>query len=80
MDWQEKELARIALNRPREAPVSAEEICRAKKTRAYRLLRGIQEALQEDTLQDPECFWRIEYLVCLFEENGLDAGVRHDFG
>ena len=80
MDWQEKELARIALNRPREAPLSEEETAGAKKTRAYQLLRGIQEALQDDTLQDPECFWRIEHLVCLFEENGLDAGVRHDFG
>ena len=80
MEPQETELIRIVLDRPQEAPVSAEEICRAKKTRAYRLLRGIQEALQDDTLQDPECFWRIEHLVCLFEENGLDAGVRHNFG
>ena len=80
MDWQEKELARIALNRPREAPLSEEETAGTKNTRAYRLLRGIQEALQDDTLQDPECFWRIEHLVCLFEENGLDAGIRHDFG
>ena len=80
MDWQEKELARIALNRPREAPISEEEMEHAKNTRAYRLLREIQKVLQEDTLQDPECFWRIEQLVCLFEKNGLSAGIRHDFG
>ena len=80
LDWQEKKLARIALNKPQEALISREEVSRAKETRAYRLLCEIQKVLQDETLQDSECFWRIEQLVCLFEENGLDAGIRHDFG
>lgn len=80
MNWQEEKLIRIVLDKPWEESISEEEICRATKMRAYRLLCGIQEILQDDALQDPECFWRIERLVCLFEENGLSAGVRHDFG
>ena len=80
MNWQEEKLIRIVLDKPWEESISEEEISRAKKMRAYRLLCGIQEILQDDALQDPECFWRIERLVCLFEENGLSAGIRHDFG
>ena len=53
---------------------------RSPKMCVYQLLREIQEILQDDALQDPECFWRIERLVCLFEENGLSAGIWHDFG
>ena len=46
----------------------------------YKLLEGIKGILEDDRLDDKECFERIEDLVCLFEERGSSCGGRHDFG
>ena len=35
--------------------------------------------LKMDTLEDKECFMRIEGIVNLFEEMGSGCGTRHDF-
>ena len=43
-------------------------------------LRRIREILTDATLDDAECFQRIVDIVCVFEDLGLDCGVRHDFG
>ena len=47
---------------------------------ASRALRSIQEILADVTLDDPECFHRIEAIVSLLEDMGLSCGGRHDFG
>ena len=47
---------------------------------ASRALRNIQKILADDTLDDPECFHRIEAIVSLLEDMGLSCGGRHDFG
>ena len=46
----------------------------------YQSLRRIQEIVRDDTLDDPECFERIERIICEFEAIGSNGGVRHDFG
>ena len=46
----------------------------------YRTLERIKEILQDDTLQDKECFLKIEEIICAFEEIGSNGGSRHDFG
>ena len=46
----------------------------------YQTLRKIQEIVRDDSLDDPECFERIERIVCAFEAIGSDCGSRHDFG
>ena len=46
----------------------------------YVLLRRIQTVLEDDSLDDKDCFEKIETLICLFEETGSDCGARHDFG
>ena len=43
------------------------------------LLSRIREILRDDTLDDGECFAKIEALVCLYEEQGLFCGTRHDY-
>lgn len=43
-------------------------------------LREIREILNDDALDDRECFARIERVVSLFEDLGPGAGSRHDFG
>lgn len=46
----------------------------------YQTLRKIQEIVRDDTLEDKECFERIEAIICAFEAIGSNGGSRHDFG
>lgn len=48
--------------------------------RCYAALRKIKAIIQDDNLEDKECFQKIEEIVCLFEKLGSDGGNRHDFG
>lgn len=45
-----------------------------------RALWKIREILADDTVDDPECFRRIEAIVSLLEDLGISCGGRHDFG
>ena len=53
-----------------------EEIVASK---CYRALNQIKEILNDTTLDDKDCFYKIEEIVCVFEELGSNAGARHDF-
>ena len=46
----------------------------------YIVLERIKAILEDDSLDDKDCFEKIESIVCLFEEIGSDCGARHDFG
>ena len=46
----------------------------------YRALRKIKAIIQDDSLEDSECFMKIEEIILTFEKIGSDGGVRHDFG
>lgn len=46
----------------------------------YQTLCKIQKIVRDDTLDDAECFERIERIICEFEAIGSDGGIRHDFG
>lgn len=50
------------------------------RDRCYQALCNIKEILEDDTLEDPECFYKIEEIVCVLEDLGSNAGTRHDFG
>ena len=47
---------------------------------SYKALKAIKKVLEDDTLDDKECFHKIEEIVCIFEELGSGGGGRHDFG
>ena len=47
--------------------------------KCYQALQRIREILDDNDLEDAECFRRIEDIVCVFEELGSDGGSRHDF-
>jgi len=49
------------------------------ETECYKALREIRNILDDDTLEDPECFMKIEKIVRVFEEMGSSGGSRHDF-
>ncbi len=46
---------------------------------ALYILEKNQTILNDDTLDDPECFERIELIVKTFYANGLSTN-RHDWG
>lgn len=45
----------------------------------FNALSKIKEIIRNDELSDRECFEKIEAIVCLFEEMGIDGANRHDF-
>ena len=47
---------------------------------ALHALMQIQKILQDDSLKDEECFYKIEAIVHELEQIGLGCGSRHDFG
>lgn len=49
------------------------------KDAACQALEKIRGVLDDDRLDDQECFSRIEEIVKIYEEIGSDAGTRHDF-
>lgn len=48
--------------------------------RCYKLLNEIRAIIRDNEFSDEECFIKIERIICLFEENGIHYGIRHDFG
>ena len=46
----------------------------------YQALEKIKAIIDDDSLKDPECFHKIEGIVCALEEIGSNGGTRHDFG
>lgn len=48
--------------------------------KCYKALKEIKIIIEDASLEDRECFEKIEKIVCLFEELGSDGGNRHDFG
>ena len=50
------------------------------ESRCCNALKKIKAIIQDDSLDDRECFEKIEQIVCVFEEIGSSGGSRHDFG
>jgi len=48
------------------------------ESRALAVISQIRDILNDDTLDDPECFRRIEAIVELFYDAGLST-TRHDW-
>ena len=46
----------------------------------YQTLAEIHKVLDDDSLNDSECFYKIERIVRIFEQIGSNGGSRHDFG
>lgn len=54
------------------------DILAAVDGQALRILEEIQRTLDDDTLDDPTCFKRIEKILTVLETNFLGS-TRHDF-
>lgn len=50
------------------------------ENKCFLALRHIREIIRDDTLSDKDCFDKIERIISVFEELGIDTAGRHDFG
>lgn len=57
-----------------------EDIPKIIEGRCYQAICEILDVIRDERLTDPECFMRIEEIVCILEKLGPGAGFRHDFG
>ena len=47
--------------------------------KCYQTIRKIYEIIADETLDDHDCFWRIEQIICTLEDLGIGCCGRHDF-
>lgn len=52
---------------------------RLVEMKCYQTLLQIYDIVADDSLDDPECFFRIEQIVCALDDLGIGGGGRHDF-
>lgn len=56
------------------------DITKIVESTSYQALQKIKAIIEDDSLEDKECFMKIEQIVCVLEEIGSTGGSRHDFG
>ena len=56
------------------------EVIAAIEKECMEVLGRIRAILADESIEDPECFERIEQIVCAMESIGLNCGSRHDYG
>ena len=61
-------------------PNFEENLQKVIETQCYQALQKIKAIIEDDSLENPECFMKIEKIVCALEEVGSGGGFRHDFG
>lgn len=55
-------------------------VVEAIEGKCYQALKKIKAVIDDDSLGDPECFQKIEEIICILEDTGSTGGSRHDFG
>ena len=66
-----------------EVKITFSEDCDLSKiveNECYQALQKIKAVIEDDSLDDPECFEKIEQIVCVLESISSGGGFRHDFG
>ena len=80
MDWSASEaLLAQAVGREVLKCIRPERLAASANSDAVQVLDQIQSILDDDSLDDPECFQKIEAIVAAFHRYGLPT-ARHDFG
>ena len=74
------EIASNMISRGEVKLVLSEEAVGCVRDRCVEILQQIRCIIADESLDDPECFQKIEAIVCEFERNGIGCGHRHDFG
>ncbi|MBQ6996909.1 MAG: hypothetical protein IJN60_00850 [Oscillospiraceae bacterium] len=61
-------------------PFNEEDILKIAEGICYQTLQKIKAVIEDDSLADKECFYKIEEIVCALEDIGCVGLGRHDFG
>ena len=69
-----EELAAIIIEKLRVDPADLIELA------SYHALQRIQAIVRDNSLDDTQCFYKIEKIISTLEELGSDGGSRHEFG
>ena len=77
MEIYEQQLMDKARELSKEAAKIASEIVNLE---CYKIILEIKAVIEDDSLDDPECFEKIEEIMTVFEKQGLGCDFRHDFG
>ena len=56
------------------------EISKIVEGKCYQALQKIKAIIDDDSLEDEECFQKIAEIICVLEDIGTNGGNRHDFG
>ena len=81
MKFELRTLAKILLDSGAKVHISCgeEALERVMKERCWQALREIRDVLDDEELDDPICFRRIERIVEIYEAMGLGGGSPIDF-
>ena len=58
--------------------LTSKELLPLVESEAMKMLSEIKAVLNDDTVEDPECFYRIEAIMSTFEARGIPLN-RHDW-
>ena len=61
-------------------PRKEDDILKIAENVCYQTLQKIKAIIEDDSLEDKECFYKIEEIVCALEDIGCVGLGRHDFG
>lgn len=80
MELYEEILLKVLTSQTGLSTVDLQKLKELFNSECYSALQKIQEILKDDTLDDSQCFDKIEKIICVFESTGSGCGTRHDFG
>lgn len=73
-------LAKLLIEHGAQVTISGGEgLEQLLRERCCQALKEIRDVLDVGTLNDPDCFRRIEKIVEIYEALGAGGGSRHDF-
>ena len=73
-------LAQLAIESRCQSCIMRADYNRAVERTCFDALKKIKTVVEDDSMEDRECFRKIEEIVGILEEIGSDGGTRHDFG
>ncbi len=70
----------LSLLRSADSEYFGKSVTEIVELECYKALKEIKDVIEDDLLDDEECFMKIEEIVRVFESIGSNGGNRHDFG
>ena len=59
--------------------IKKKRLDRVIRSKCYTALESIKSIISDNSLDDRECFLKIEEIICVLEGIGSNGGGRHDY-